>query len=377
MSFQTFNISDFALLTETDCFNFTSIDLRNASITIINYFVNIVSNLTNNSYTLQQFWITKLFILLFGMISNLSFIVTVVKTSYLHSTIYILLTYLACSDCIILITRLEAIAQILFRYTPINAITIAIGFINTLCVFLSTGFVILASAERYIAICRPLLYHRLRGTKRTHKLIAIVFLLSATMLGTYIPLLLDLETRKKSRLCIIWPVGNKFHEYPIQILIPNPHPLLTVYNILFYTGNGVINLMILASVSYMYSKILVTLGKRKRNTNLQTSTEFKKHIKQVSVMVIVNGSVYLFLMSISFTYPISLLLIDDPNTLRYWQFVTFAAYDINASINPMIYFLTNERYRCAVKTMFRRCFGKATSLQNTQLDSATVGEHQL
>ena len=63
---------------------------------------------------------------------------------------------------------------------------------------------------------------------------------------------------------------------------------------MFYVSFGFIYLLILTSVSYMYVQILATLGKRKRNTNLQLSAEFRKHIEQVSMMVIVNGGVYFF-----------------------------------------------------------------------------------
>ena len=71
---------------------------------------------------------------------------------------------------------------------------------------------------------------------------------------------------------------------------------------MLYVSFGFIYLLILASVSYMYVQILATLGKRKRNTNLQMSAEFRKHIEQVSMMVIVNGGVYFLLMSIMITY---------------------------------------------------------------------------
>ena len=54
----------------------------------------------------------------------------------------------------------------------------------------------------------------------------------------------------------------------------------------------VVFLLVLANVSYMYGRILITLGKRKRNSNIQMSAEFKNHIEQVSFMVIVNGCVY-------------------------------------------------------------------------------------
>ena len=141
---------------------------------------------------------------------------------------------------------------------------------------------------------------------------------------------------------------------------------------------GVIFLLILVSVSYMYVKILATLRKRKSNTNLQMSAEFKNHIEQVSVMVIVTGSVYFLLTSIFITYPVGVsFTFIDLITLRYWELVAILSYEVNASINPLLYYLTNKRYRCEVKSMFRGCFKTVKNQQNTQLDSSNIVEHQL
>ena len=290
---------------------------------------------------------------------------TVVKTPSLHSSTYIFLACLACSDCIILGTRLDDITQILFDYTATNASNIVKRCLSNLCFLLSSGFVILTSAERFLAICHPLKHHKLKETKRTTKLIAIVFMISAVVFSTfYVPLVLS---HSKTQFCVIWPENYKFREYPHQILIPKPETWRSIYDKILYMSFGLIYFVILASVSYMYVKILATLGKRKRNTNLQMSAEFQKHIEQVSVMVIVNGVVYFSLMSILITY----LILFSLSYTEPWQMAGYVSitisYTVNASINPLLYFLTNERYRSAVKTVFTGCLRKAKNRQKTQV----------
>ena len=381
MSLQELNNSNGDLLSNRDCFHSDTIDLSNASTTVINsylYYMYNVSNVRDNPNHTPEFWITMFCLSLFGLITNSSFVVTVVRTPSLHSTTYIFLTCLACSDCIILLTRLDVIAQTLFDYTAINAVNIVRDCLSTLCFLLATGFVILASTERYLAICHPLMHHKQKGTKRTAKIITMVFLISVVISGTYVPLHL---TYAETQQCIIWPVGDIFQAYPNQMLIQQTPAWLTLHNKIVYVSLGVMFLLVLVSVSYMYGKILATLDKRKRSTNLQMSAEFKKHIKQASVMVIVNGVVYFLL---TFVYIIYVLFVSfsiiDMISLRYLELAAFASYGVNASINPLLYFLTNERYRCAVKTMFKDCLTKAKNPQNAPLDSSNMPnaiEHRL
>ena len=353
MSLQGLNESNFGPLTNTNFSNFTTLDLNNASTTVIDF-----------HYHFHQFWILMFWVSFFGLITNSSFILTVVKTPSLHSTTYILLTCLACSDCIILMLRLEAIAGFLLHYTRINAGITTSGCLLTMCFLLSTGFVILASEERYLAICKPLTHRRIKTTRRTAKVIAVVFFTSAAIVGLFVPIL---QSCSVTRICIIWQKGDEFHEYLNEIVTPKPDIWINIYRKIFYVALGVFFSLILASVSYMYAKILATLANRKRNTNLQMSTEFKRHIEQVSLMVIINGGVYFLLTFIVIIYFIlNSFSFTDMISLMYCELAVYASTCVNASVNPLLYFLTNERYRCAVRTMFRSGFRKACTPQNTQ-----------
>ena len=364
-----FNHSDFGFV--NTCPNFTT----NTSSNLINSYFRHLSDFSSYNPT-QQFWSLMLCVALSGLITNSMFILTVFKTPSLHSSTYIFLTSLACSDFGNLMIRVVLIGQELFTGStyPSDPTTTNVGTIvrqsfSSLFFMLSTGFVMLASAERYLAICHPLTHHQLKGTRRTAKLIAVVFLMSAATVGLRLPI----DLFSKPQICIIWGVGDEFDTYPHQMLIPNTSIWFTVYYEIFYWSLCIIFLLILTSVSYMYTKILATLGKRKRNTDLQMSAEFKKHLEQVSMMVIVNGGVYFLLSSIMVTHIMLLsLLVVDKALLGYWQIAAFSSHGVNASINPLLYYLTNQRYQCAVKTLFKGCFRIAKNPQSKPLRSSNM-----
>ena len=152
----------------------------------------------------------------------------------------------------------------------------------------------------------------------------------------------------------IWPIGRLYQDYPQQVLVFNEYIWSAYHKICLYAFVVMFCMVILASCFYMSVKILLALAKR--NPDLQMSTEFRKQIEQVSIKVIVNGSVYFLLLSV---FMASLMVLSMsltkylPFSSDFWENISNLCLSINASINPLLYFLTNQRYRHAVKNLFR------------------------
>ena len=74
----------------------------------------------------------------------------------------------------------------------------------------SFGTVTLVSLERFLAICYPIKHHLIKGTRRTNKLICLVWCISFGLTPAYIFI------TETSSFCVIWPVGSVYAEYPNQ-----------------------------------------------------------------------------------------------------------------------------------------------------------------
>ena len=254
MSVTGLNYSKFAPLVNTTCLNTTTIDLSNATTLNIDLKneLGITFDLFEDDPAQQLLDYNNVIVfclVLFGLVTNSSFLLTVLKASSLHTTTYILLSCLACSDLTILITRLVSIwINELINFSAF----VVISCFHTFCCLLSTGFVILVSEERYLAICHPLTHLKLKGTKkRTLKLIGFVFLVSAVLSCTYIPTFFRYETP----WCIIWPIEDLSQDYPQQLLVLSEYTWYSYYIISLNLFIVMLYILILASCVYMYANI--------------------------------------------------------------------------------------------------------------------------
>ena len=308
-------------------------------------------------------------IILFGFTGNAMFIWTVKCVPSLHTSTYIFLASLALSDMFVLLgIGFDHVLDYVMsptRYGDMFVMSVVYFFVTWFCFVSSIFFVTLVSAERYFAICHPIKHHLLKGTKRTIKHICIVFagsfVFSSVMLPPFVV--------KTVVICIVWPFNNKFtNGYPHLVkLLPADYfiPGGVIFQIIAVVGMVSV-LFALAANFYLYIRIVQTLQKRKCNTTLQSSTDLERNIRQVSVMVIANGTVF-YLSWVVFLIQMSIQIVVsfEWEIINKYQEVIFMDVNytfvlIKASINPLVYFITNQSYRDALKKSMKMFFRKQT-----------------
>ena len=287
--------------------------------------------------------------ILFGICTNASFIWTIINTPSLYTTTYKYLVNLAISDLLFLITNYT---PRIVNYHESRPVRKSLPFIVNTFVFLlfycSFGTVTLVTLERFLAICYPIKHHLLKGTRRTKKLISSMWCISLSLALLH-PSLLFISGSISESICIIWP--DAYADYPNQYTsseqfrLPSYFILCVNYVLIFF-------LMILNNV--LYFKIYCSL-KGRNNKGLNSSSDLQH--RQVAHMLIVNGIFFFMCWSFQiFTTPVVLIytyLIEEYTPLSFiWGLLSEILFGLNACMNPVLYLITNERYRHAFVKVF-------------------------
>ena len=265
----------------------------------------------------------------FGICTNVSFIWTVINTPSLHTNTYRYLVNLAISDLLFLIPFY--IPRIIDYHTGLlnRSQTITTSILHTfiyLFMGCSCGTVTLVSLERFLAICYPIKHHLIKGTRRTNIFICLVWCISLC-------------------LALLLLVPSEKIDHGIRNLIEYMHFVLFVFLMIF---NNV-----------LYTKIYFAVKTRNNNDlGLNSSSDLTLQHRQVAKMLIVNGVFFFLCVSLQiFAFPVTLIypyLTDDYPLLFFfmWGLLSDIVLGLNACMNPVLYLITNKRYRHAFATVF-------------------------
>ena len=288
-------------------------------------------------------------IIVFGYCTNISFIWTVINTPSLHTNTYRYLVSLSISDLLFLL--MYYIPRIVnYHESPLRDNLPPIFYVSYYFFFcVSVGSITLVSLERFLAICYPIKHHIIKGTRRTNKLICTVWCAPLCLATPY------LLVSGTTIICVIWPEDSAFADYPNQYVTFATHWTFELMLCL----NFAVFFFLLIFNNVLYTKIYFAVRARQnRHLGLNSSSDLQH--RQVANMLIVNGLFFFTCCSLQiFITPVILVstyLGKDINPWFFfiWNLIIDILFGLNASSNPVLYLITNKRFRHAFVTVFTR-----------------------
>ncbi|XP_022081252.1 thyrotropin-releasing hormone receptor-like [Acanthaster planci] len=321
------------------------------------------------------------FLTLFGVTANLAFLYVVYRRRTMRTITNAYLANLAVADIGFLVS---AVVPALVQYTssPIVFDQLPIGPVGCVlvnCVILiffygSVFMVFLVSYERYCAICRPLHQRVVVGKKRTTKLIVGAWFVAIVFSSLVIPSLVTMKTR-----CVIRPEGKEFEKFPKEYGLCQP-PETAQW--LKYVSNGfkmVPFFTAMFSSGYIYTKIVIQLNKKipglaNRRRYNQAMSNVLRSRRQIAVMLIATGVIFFVCQAPAQVNTLAAMITDHPNVEPILnrgqrgivQWVSRALLFINSAVNPIVYNVTNSKYRRAFVETYICKQKKKVTLRNTR-----------
>ena len=293
-----------------------------------------------------------------GVVFNVFFILVVFRTPYMHTVTNRYLCHLAIADLLFLCVYttnclLEfnmSSYNIREDYTnlgpllcPVFSVVTGMGLSG------STGFIMLVSFERYLAICLPIKHRLMKGETRTRWMISIIWVSAFLFALMFIPF----HGIHQSICLTWWDHEGKYISHEIQACSSTTGNGFKVFN---FSWIWVWILLFIANF-IMYWKIIVCVRKDSSIYKEGNSTLIAMRIRrrrQVAVMLVINGVMFFICCAITNIHLIAnfVTTFEDfsafPSRIYFESLHTVAAL-ANSSINPLVYGLTNKEYRRAFR----------------------------
>ena len=316
----------------------------------------------------------KLFILLlvptvvaFGWFGNAAHLFVVYRVQDMRTITNFYLSNLAVSDAMFLS---NAAFQYIWTYFaqpidfssspfPKGYMCALNGLVLYFCYFASVFLIILVTFERYLAICHPLTHRLVKGKSWTARMTAIAWLISLVMAC------FCLDVHETEKICIDWPDSDQYNGMASHFIACKFNTNCSwCYQTLAILDFSQFALAIIVSI-FMYWRIINTLTTRsdrfksKHDSDKQTTSMMFRARNQVARMLILNGIIFFFCLA-----PFEVMNLDlfcywwagyrifDAVKKRYVFWIGCIAVLLNSAINPILYNVSNERYRNAFAEAF-------------------------
>lgn len=286
-----------------------------------------------------------------GILGNSAFLMSVITTSSLQSSLTALMCNLAITDIFFLAmstiwsTIDYMTSEVLLDYPVYSNLTCYILVISVyIPYFTSLGFITLISMERYLAICLPIRHHMMKGRKRTCRLIVVVWVIGFALSILYA------FGHVLTPTCFIWPEDEVYEHLAANIDICKHNVFPLVMAICLFVSCLLIN----GIITY---KIIAAMMKRKVVTN---SEQVQSALYQVTRTLVINIVVF-FLCQLPIRIAFLNKIFDEISGINFLNFRSaysagFLFLLLNSCINPVLYVCCCRIYRHAMRnTLTKLC----------------------
>ncbi len=300
-------------------------------------------------------------VIVVGVLLNAIFIFVVYRVGYMRTSTNMYLISLAISDSLFLITGfgrsfVKTMISPLRDAQPTGRPGCLLFKVLASASYFASLFVItLVILEKYYAVCKPM---KLTGNQRIKRAVknSIFAWIIGLLLGTvsFAPMC-EVEYLG----CIVWPDVNTYQHYPKTM--PMLHSRFINYNVFTICCESIPFIFTLCLNAVIYARLIRALNMQVsimegRGQNIERS----HHVRNLAVrMLVINGSVYFLLLAPQEISVVVWAMLRITN--GDWQ--TIATFDsilnvaqylifVNSLVNPIIYFVTNQRYRQAYRIAF-------------------------
>ncbi|XP_038054901.1 neuromedin-U receptor 2-like [Patiria miniata] len=295
-------------------------------------------------------------ILVFGLIGNFSFLFVLWRVTWMRTTLNFFLTNLAIADIVFLtVSVLEKVVS--YAVSPISVDKYFMGasgcvlvhLVVDICYFASVSLVTLVTLERYYATCRPHVHREHSTRARPVRLVSIVWFCSFTLACSLIPSVCNFFT-----ICLRWPNEPRYQNYP------NIMGICIALDVGAWVGDFADSLHSVPFVIAMivnivfFSMIIRALNSMVARAQRSGFSDRSQHIRdRVSRMLVINGIIFFLCLAPFQVTTLSHLFMPDAAKDDFvWTQVCRVLVYINSAVNPIVYNITNPRYRKAFQQAF-------------------------
>ncbi|XP_022099606.1 neuromedin-U receptor 2-like [Acanthaster planci] len=295
-------------------------------------------------------------ILAFGLIGNFGFLFVLWRVTWMRTTLNFFLTNLAIADILLLsVSVLEKI--IAYTISPIAVDEYFLGasgcvllhLVMDVCYFASVSLVTLVTLERYYATCRPHAHREHSTRARPVRLVSIVWFCSFALACPLIPSVCNFTA-----ICLSWPNETRYQDYP------NIMGLCLGLDVGAWLGDfadalHTVPFVVAMAVNVVFfSMIIRALNSMVARAQRSGFSDRSQHIRdRVSRMLVINGIIFFLCLAPFQITTMSFLFTPEAKRTDFvWMQVFRILVYINSAVNPIVYNITNPRYRKAFKQAF-------------------------